>query len=95
MLINFKPSELFCNLVNILLVGPAQTKVRIQIRGFFQVANATALTVFEKFLSPTKSVSSFSFFSESGSGVKAACLNNEYEGCRRENLNCERKPVAE
>jgi hypothetical protein len=84
MLINFKHFEFFCNVVNILHVGPAATKVRIQIRGFLQVANATALTAPEKLLSSTISVSAFSFFPEGGSGVKAAYLNNEYEGCRRE-----------
>jgi hypothetical protein len=60
MLTNVKKFVFFCNLVNILAVGPAATtKVKIQIRGFLQLGKATALTVLEKLLSHTLSVSVF------------------------------------
>jgi hypothetical protein len=44
---------LFCNLVNILDVGPAATKINIKIRGFLQMGNTTAKTALDKLLSPT------------------------------------------
>ena len=46
---------IFCNLINILDVGPAATKVKIQIRGFLQMGNTKAKTALDKLLSPSLS----------------------------------------
>jgi hypothetical protein len=44
---------IFCNLVNILDVGPAATKSNIKIQVFFRMGNTTAKTVLNKLMSPT------------------------------------------
>ena len=75
----------FCNLVNILHAGPAAaaTKIKIQIRGFLQLGQVTALTVLEKLVKCCR-VSAFL------SGKWERCDgglygNEEYETCRAEN----------
>ena len=46
---------IFCNLINILDVGPAATKVKFQIRCFLQMGNTKAKTALDKLLPPTLS----------------------------------------
>ena len=74
----------FCNLVNILHAGPAAaaTKIKIQIRGFLQLGQVTALTALDKLFDCCR-VSAFL------SGKWERCDgglygNEEYETCRAE-----------
>ena len=75
----------FSNLVNILHAGPAAaaTKIKIQIRGFLQLGQVTALTALEKLFKCCR-VSAFL------SGKWERCEgglygNKEYDDCRAEN----------
>ncbi len=43
---------IFCNLVDILDVAPAASKVKIEIRGFLQMKRTIAITALEKLQTP-------------------------------------------
>ena len=85
MLNNIKYFVFFCNLVDILHVGPAATKVKIQIRGFLQIGKATTLTALEKLLSPSFSPVVSAFLSAKWERCPGGlCGNEEYEDCLHE-----------
>ena len=85
MLNNIKYFVFFCNLVDILHVEPAATKVKIQIRGFLQIGKATTLTALEKLLSPSFSPVVSAFLSAKWERCPGGlCGNEEYEDCLHE-----------
>ena len=69
---------IFCNLFNILHDAPAETKVKIQIRGFLQLGKSKAKTGLDKLLSPTLSYFLAGQWDRCQGGL---CGNKEYEDC--------------
>ena len=72
---------IFCNLFNILHDAPAETKVKIPIRGFLQLGKSKAKTGLDKLLSPTLSDFLAGQWDRCQGGL---CGNIEYENCMRD-----------
>ena len=72
---------IFCNLFNILHDAPAETKVKIPIRGFLQLGKSKAKTGLDKLMSPTLSDFIAGQWDRCQGGL---CGNIEYENCMRE-----------